>query len=358
MQYLPADQDQLVCLHEAEPFDLGAPVHRVCCHHRSTGHKDLMEDSRPSTNPQDRSGAAGDPPFMKKFEELIGSWAEATSEGKTEEAYAAAMQALIMAGEDALRNPTPELLLKQEADDLEHMGNWAEAEAVRRKVLSLEETSGNFGLIAKAQMDLCRVLRVVGRGEEASQFASAATASARRADIFPVLVMALECEAWCALDRGDSPKALAAASEAMQVFEPGKLFDQMRAKALTNRARCLLANNDSAGAETDLAASWELLQAHAGSRVMPGPILTLANWWEVKSQLEERQGKLESAREAIARAVEYRRRGESPYALFTLARALQKLGEISRAAGDLAGGDQAFNEAKSIRQRLYVPSGR
>jgi len=197
-------------------------------------------------------------------------------------------------------------------------------------------------------------LRFLGRTDEARQFACAATASARRTKIFPVLVMALETEAFCELDRGDSARALAAASEAVQIIEPGKVHDVMRAKALVTRARCLLANDDSTGAESDLAACWGLIQARPQSLTMPGPILTLAFWWEVKSQLEERRGNLECAREALERAIAQRRQMQSPFALLALARALEKLGELSRAAKDPAGAERAVAEAKSIRKDPFL----
>ncbi len=293
---------------------------------------------------------------MKELQEVIGSWAEATSAGKTQEANAAAVQALVMAGWEALKNPTPSLLLQQEADDLEHKGDWSGAEAVRRKVLALQESAGDFG--AKAQLDLCRLLRVVGRGDEAWQFAVAATASARRTEMFPLIYMALENEALCALDRVTLPEALAAASEAVQIIEPGKLNELMRASALTTLARCLLAANDSAGAERQLLLGWELLKARSSDRMLlPGPIRALANWWEVKSQLEERQGDLGGARATITRAIEFRRLSDGPYNLCALARALERLGEISRASGDFAGEELALSEATSIRKDLKLFPG-
>ena len=290
---------------------------------------------------------------MKEFEKVIASWAEATSADKTQEAHNAAIRVLIMAAEHALKNPTPSLLLQQEADDLETKGDWSGAEAARRKVLALKETAGDFG--TKAQLDLCRLLSLVGRGDEAWQFAVAATASARRTEVFPLIYMALENEARCALDRATLPEALAAASEAVQVIEPGKLSELMRASALTTLARFLLAANDSAGAEMQLLLSWELLKAcSSDSMLLPGPIRALANWWEGKSQLAERQGDLGGALAAITRSIEFRRMSEGPYAFWALARALERLGEISRATGDFAGEELALSEATSIRKDLKL----
>ena len=318
----------------------------------------MSQDHPDPGDPPSCSSGDRDPQFKKEFEETIQAWADATNAGKTEEAQNVAMQLLMMVGEDALRNPTPSLLLKQEADDLETKGDWTAAEAVRRKILDLEESSGNFGMIAKAQMDLCLLLRLFGRLDEAGHFASAASLSARRSDVIPLVVMVLECEALCALDQGDSSKALAVASEALQIIEPGKLYDRLRARALTTRARCLIANSDLTGAELHLLLSWKLLPAESNSCMMPGTIQTLANWWEVKSQLEERRENLESACSAITRTIEFRRQSESPHARFVLTRALARLGEISSVAADLAGAEQARNEAKTIREELHVPPGR
>ena len=84
----------------------------------------------------------------------------------------------------------------------------------------------------------------------------------------------------------------------------------------------------------------------------------MANWWEAKSQLEEQQGNLPKALAAIAEAIIYRRQAEGPYALFALARALERLGEISQAVGDVADGEQARSEAQTILRDLRLPGSR
>lgn len=291
---------------------------------------------------------------MKQFQALIKTWVESTEADKAEEANAAAMELLMMTAMEAIKNPTPSGLLHQEAEDLERIGNWIEAERVRRKILSLQETLEHPGILAKAQMDLCGLLRLLGRLKEAAQFASTATASARRTDIFPLLVIALECECWCALEQGDGPRALAAASEAVQVIEPGKLYDSMRDKALILHARCLLACGELSAAGASLAASWELLAAQSTMQGMPGPIATRANWWEVKAQLEQREGRLESAQVAMTRSVEYRRKLDGPYGLCALARVLKQLSDILIASGDREAADKALAEAKAIRRGLNL----
>jgi hypothetical protein len=302
-------------------------------------------------------GTAPNPAFMKEFEQTIQSYAKAVSDDRPEDAQNAALQALLMAGEEALRNPTPSLRLKEEVGQCEERGDWADAETACRKVLALEESSGKWGMIAKAEMDLYRLLRLLGRLNEAWEFACRATTSARRTEIFPVLVMALECQVRCALDRGDTAGALTAASEAVQIIEPGELYDQMRARALAARARCSLASGELAAAESDLASSWALLQTRSGTAVLPGPILTLANWWEVKSELEEQRGSPESAREAMTKAIEYLRQLHGPYALFAVARALTRLSTLLNQAGDSFEAERAADEATAIRRDLRLVSG-
>jgi len=317
----------------------------------------MSNDANDSKPTEPVPGTAPDPGFMKEFEKTIESYAKAIADDRPEDAQNAALQALFMAGEEARRNPTPSLQLKEEAGQCEERGDWAEAETAYRKVMALEESSGKWAMIAKAEMDLYRLLRLVGRLDEAWEFACRATASARRAEMFPVLVMALECQVRCALDRGDPAGALAAASEAVQIIEPGKLFDQMRARALAGRAMCCLANGEPAAAESDLASSWELLQTRSGTAVLPGPILTLASWWEVKSQLEEQRGNSEGAREAMTRALEYLRQLHGPYALFAIARALGRLATLLNQAGDSFAAERAANEAAAIRRDLRLLQG-
>jgi hypothetical protein len=313
------------------------------------------ESSHPG-EPNSPGEPATDQPFMKQFEEKILNYARATEAGKPEEAMGAAMEAFIMAAEEAARNPTPSLLAKQEAAECESRCDWAGAEAVYRKVLPLEEATGNFGLIAKAQMDLSRLLRVVGRLAEAWEFAGAATDSARRAQIFPVLVMALENQAFCAEAKQDSQAALAAVCEAVDAIEPGRIYDSLRARALINRARFrLLACQDLEDATVDLASGNELLNGLTIPKRLPGPLVALANWWEVKSMALERQADVQGAIEATTKAIELTRPMEGPYARFALAWRLDRLGALLKKSDDVQSAGLALAEAKSIREELRLP---
>jgi tetratricopeptide (TPR) repeat protein len=266
------------------------------------------------------------------------------------------MKLLSLAEEEEERNPSPEVQLLNQADMLESQGEWAAAETVRRQILARAELSDNFGWMVRTQGDLSRHLRTVGRLDEAWELAVAAVASSRHFTKAVMLrVMALTNEVQCALDRGDSDQALASAVEALALVEPGKLHDQARARALTNRARCRLACGDLVGAGLDLAAGWELLRKDPRFCNLPGPLWALGNWWEVKSQLETRLGDRASAREALTQAIEYRRQNEGAYELVALAHALGRLGKLLRAEGDEVGEERCLSEASSILEALNLP---
>ena len=300
-------------------------------------------------------GTEGEQPFMKRFEQTIADYAQAAEGGNSEEADRIAMQALMMAAEEAQRNPTPSVIAKEEAAECESQSDWAGAEAAYRRALALEEATLSFGLIAKTQMDLSKLLRLVGRLGEAWEFAGAATSSARQAKVFPVLVMALENQLRCAEARGDPEAALAAASEAVEVIEAGRVYDSMRARALVNRARSRMMSDDLERASLDLASSHELLAGPTVSKKLLGPMVALSNWWEVKSQVLEKQADIHGALEAMTKAIELTRPMEGPYARFALARALDRLGALSLQMGDSEGAERAGAEAKGIRQELRLP---
>jgi len=286
---------------------------------------------------------------------------QGVSANNSEQVEAAALNALAAAAEEAEKNPTPELELKQEAAECEAHGDWAGAEACYRKVLVLEEAAGNGGLICKAHYDLSRLFLLIGDLDKADACARAATAAARQANVFPVLVMALDNQAICALRRSDHAGALEAASEAMTAVEPGRIHDGIRAGALVTLARCRMAAGDLAGAESDLAACKPILLDQEASSIFAGSHSRAAGWWEVTAGSRTHKGDLRGACEAWAEAVKRRRHVASlaqvsgPYTLAALARTLRHLGEAFDAAGKPEDGKTTMAEALRIWCELGLP---
>ena len=336
---------------------------RFFCFHRSFESQALgptsiqnqqpMEEMRNSEGPGEPDELAEVLPGLKN---AVTSYASAVREGRAEDAQAAAMKALFLAAEEAQRNPSASMKFTVKAAECERNHDWAGAEAAYRKVLRRQEAAGNPGMIAKARIDLSKLLRLTGKMGEASEFAASATDAARRADMFPVLAMALENEIACALGRQQPEEALAAAREALEVIESDKVFDSMRARALISCAKCLAAMGDAEGAESKLASSWDLLQQPGVCHALPGVNFALDNWWEAKSQILEQKGEMESAQQAISESINRRRKGDSPYAIRLLIGALEKSAALSRRAGAAIQAGHAQVQADALREELRLPN--
>ncbi|PWU14707.1 MAG: hypothetical protein C5B50_16795 [Verrucomicrobia bacterium] len=291
-----------------------------------------MSANQDGSAPAEKSGES---PFMERLEETVKAYAKAVEAGDDDAAEQAAMAALVQAGMEALANPTPEILLRQEAERCERSLDWAGTEVAYRKVLALNEAENNSRMMVKPHMDLSRLFRLIGRQDAAWTHACTASELGRRADMFPLLAMALDNEAACALERGDAQRALAAASEALNCMEPGRIFDLMRARALTRRAESFLAGNCSEPAEQDLSQSWELL--HSRKQFGIGSAAALAHWWEVRAQLHLAKQNSAEASRAFAEAITYRkqilesREFPSPYAAAALLRVQGKLAGLNSA---------------------------
>jgi len=286
---------------------------------------------------------------------------QGVSANNAEQVEAAALNLLAAAGEHAEKNPPPALKLKLEARECEVHGNWTGAEACHRKVLALQEAAGNGSLICKAHYDLSRLFLLIGDLERADACARAATGAARQTDLFPLLVMALDNQAICALRRSDHAGALEAASEAVTAVEPGRNHDWVRAGALVTRARCRLASGDFAGGESDLAACKPILVDQEVSPILAGLHSRAAGWWEVTAGSRTHNGDLWGACEAWTEAVKCRRHVASlpqvsgPYTLAALARALGCLGEAFEAAGKPEDSKATRAEALRIWCELGLP---
>jgi tetratricopeptide (TPR) repeat protein len=286
---------------------------------------------------------------MEALMGAVAAFQKAMSANNAEQAEAAALSALAAAAEEAQVNPTPELTLKGEAGESEARGDWAGAETCYRKVLALEEAAGKAGLISKAHYDLSQLFQLIGDLEKADACARSATAAARQTDIFPVLVMALENQAMCALRRSDSAGALEAAGEAVALVESGRMYDGMRAGALVIRARCRLASGDLAGSESDLATCKPILLDREVSPLFAGLNSRVASWWEVTAGGRAHREDFPGACEAWTEAVKIRRHVAS------LARSLKRFGDALAAAGQPQESRSALAEARRLWCELGLP---
>lgn len=316
---------------------------------------------QPPDDPSKRAGDAPNPASMDAMLRALEAYQKGTLANDAEQVEAAALDALRIAAEEAEKNPSPELVFKMEASDCEARADWAGAEAAYRKVLSIQEATGNFVLISKTHCELGRLFLLVGDLEKAEACARAATATARQTDLFAVHVMALQNQANCALRRLDYSGALQAASEAVALVEPGPLQDRRRASALVTRARCRLASGDFEGADSDLAACKPILLEQDVSPMFAGVHSNAAAWHEVAAGIRAHHRDLDGAVQAWTRAVQGRRHVASlghvsgPHTSAALARALRHLGQALHAAGQPQEGQTALAEAQQICREIGLP---
>ena len=291
----------------------------------------------------------------------LGAFQQANSTGNVEQAEAAALEAMQLAAEEAEKNPPPERALQEAVSQCEVQGDWAGAEAGYRQLLALQVAAGNCGLIFQAQHSLTRFYLLLGELDQAEACAPAATAAARQADLFPLLVIALESEASCALRRADLDQALAKAQEIVTIMEPGPANDFLRAGALVLRALCRTALGDATGAEQDLEASKPTLLHREISPLFAGQLSKVASWWEATAAACALRNDLAGAADALEKAVELRRhiatlpQVSGPYARAALARSLRRWGKALADAGRPEEGHAATAEAERLWSELGLP---
>jgi tetratricopeptide (TPR) repeat protein len=125
-------------------------------------------DMKPTSN-----GGMKSPENMEKFQKIIENYSKAVEADNPEDAQAAAMEALMFAAAEAEANPSPHLIQMEEAANCEAKGDWAGAEAAHKRVIEMQRASGPEGAVMKAQMDLSRFYVLLGRLDEAWNYACA-----------------------------------------------------------------------------------------------------------------------------------------------------------------------------------------
>ena len=168
------------------------------------------------------------------FVQLLQGYEEAVQAGRLSEADAIVWDVLALAGQQALANPSPELLLQMEAQRCEAAADW-KAEVAYRRVLDRGATTGNIASHYKAYADLSQLYQLVGNEAAALEQACFATAAARRADMPVLLTMALEQQAGCALRLDMVSEALTALDEALRSMGSERMYDIQRARCLVLR---------------------------------------------------------------------------------------------------------------------------
>jgi tetratricopeptide (TPR) repeat protein len=298
------------------------------------------------------------PVLEPAIESLFSEYSEALEEGRTTDAENVAVEVLALASRHVADQPSPDLALRTEATRSEDEADWAGAEKAYRQILALPEAASNHFLRYHAHADLSALYGLLGRSHEALEEARAGTAAARCEELRPLLGMALEAQACCALRSKQTAEARAAVQEILDKSQAAATENLQRARALVLRAACSVASSDWPAAVADLKASWNLLEPQASSTLLAGVHSAVARWWAVTARLRLTRGDMKGAAAAWQEAVERRRHVttlpqlEGPYPRNALAQMLHVLGRALMAVGDSAGAEHAFTESRAIRQAI------
>lgn len=299
-------------------------------------------------------------PGADRLERLLGAYTDALEAGRMEDAEAAVMEFLALAAQIP-DEPTPESVLLDEAGRCEANADWAGAEAAYRWMLERARENANDTTQFRAHSQLAMLHGLLGRHEAALEEARAAVAAARRADLSPLLFMALDDQALYALRTDRLPEALGAVFEALERMEDGTLYDLPRGSALALRGACRAALGEWPAAERDLEVSWARSQPRAAMAMAAGVHGILARWWAVTARLRGAQGDAKGAAEGWQEAVARSRhvaalpQVSGPKAQSAVARMLHGLGHALMAQGSHYFADEALTESRSLRQAVGLP---
>ena len=310
-----------------------------------------------------------------KSKELLEAIEAARGQGRHDEVQRLGMELMALAAEHAASHPSADLDLNMEAHRLEMQGDWAGAEAAYLKVLELAELPQADALpwqvdakIYQAHRDLARLHGVLNHKDLACDHLQGATRWARKADLTPLMLSALELHADAARQRGETTTARALVDEAVRLLddENGRTSDLMRARIMVVRSLLLIDFGDLAGAESDLWVAKDILQPQFGSLFMAGVHSGLARWWRATASLRAERGDVSGSLSAWRESVERRRHVatlpqlEGPYKYLYLAGSLLNMAAELGKAGYAEEADDKRSEGEEIYRhfKLAVPEVR
>ena len=305
-------------------------------------------------------GLIVDDPEKDKLIQRVQSFHAAMERGDVTQAEAIAVECLVQATAEAEKNPSEEVRLAVEAGEHEDAGRWEQAKATHRQRLALAEADGHVAMLFKPHYDLSNLFAICGPAASALHEAQKALEVARKADMPPLLLMALESVFWCHVRQGDLMAATTTAAEAVGIVPGEKMYDLARARTLLMRAWCRLEERQVSQAQQDLQVAWELLSPQASATIMAGVQSSLARWWEITARSRTHSKDLAGAAQAMGQAVEFRRTVShlpqlgNLHKSYSLANTLQQYQVTLLAIGEVEAASRASEESREIQARIGV----
>jgi tetratricopeptide (TPR) repeat protein len=291
---------------------------------------------------------------------MLSSLCEAFRSGRHAEFEALMLKFMAALAENADIKSDPGLKWSLVAAECEDRGDWGSAEAAYREKLIVRGETGHDRL--SAYKDLVALCRLLGRMDEARQYARLATEAAREEDLSVLLAMAMCMEARLCIEASDYETGGILVAELLDTFgEDDEMVNGLRAEALILRAQCSLVRGEADAAAADLETAYARLAPWRDMDIAAGTHRSLSQLHAIRGALRAMQGDVagatESWQEAVARArhVASLPHVNNVYTKAALARMLE------RAAGSLAecganaptGGMR--QEAERIWASLHLP---
>jgi tetratricopeptide (TPR) repeat protein len=254
-----------------------------------------------------------------------------------------------------------DLFYKKLAEQHEFAGRWEEAEKTYQLGLELAISNNNTHYIFKGYYDLSSLYSLLGKDNEALEAAIRGADFARQLGRNPTKPMAFRQLASLYIKHKESAKALDIIEEILRLPLKYGANEHQRASALILSAKCRLQIPDIDQALKDLDTSWSILAPFVAATALAGIQSSIANWWEVTSQVSRLLGDTAASVDSMQKAVDFRRtvsmapQLNGPYKYAGLAAALKSYAEILTASGDLNAAKAAMAEAQEIRHSIHLP---
>ena len=301
-----------------------------------------------------------------EFRRRLEAYKEAQERGDFKLCESIAAELLLLSVEEAQNHPNEILRFSTEAHEHEDCARWEQAVAAHRQALALAESEVNHAMIFKKHADLSSLFAILGDNEQALQEALEAVEAARKADLPPLLLRALEGVTQRRLTRGEIAASFAVVEEAVHLVPVEKIHDTQRARLKLLRAKCLLELDRITEDEQELAIAWQILAPQEEVTMFAGIQGSLAIWWEINARIKAKMKDFETGAQSMGKAVEFRRTiSQLPHVEnlpkhHGLAKILHEYAIMLEAAGEIEEARKASDESQEILTRLGVtlPPGR
>jgi len=296
-----------------------------------------------------------------ELEALVWEYADAIEDERFSDAEAASIRMMTLALEKAQHNPDPQLQLQLEGATHERSGDWCAAEAAYREELDRALAENDSLREGSAWKSLSRLKGLLGKYDEAMEYARNALQVKHDFDIGVLRAMLLTNVAVLELESGRAAQSLSLIDDALNLVGHERQFDLPWAMLSLVRADALLAAGDLPSAKEALETCTETIAKLCVMQTAAGAQAAGAHWWEVTARCALAEDQSAAALDAWTNAVAFRRHvvelwGRSdPYDQAKLARTLAEYSYSAARFGKDQLAADLDSESRAIRTAIGLP---